>query len=309
MNEEAYVATTVTEPGANWIRRASWGAIFAGAFVSIVIQIMFTLLGAAIGFETLSSAQKSGAAQGLATGSGIWLLVTGLVSTWIGACVAGRLSGGPRRADGMVHGIVTWSVSIVAMFLFLATTAGAVLSGAGTLLGGALGFSAAAQVQPGQTTENPVAAATDSIKQMFSQQKGALSPTGRNENQQAPDKLTELAQNDPQLMTAVARMESAGGASQSSSDRQQVINLLTTKHSLSPQEAASLVDQWDQHFQQMRTKAERNVKQAGQAAAGVISNGALWGFIALLLGLLAAAWGGWAGTATLRETTVVVAPA
>src|SRR5262249_23501662 len=150
----------------------------------------------------------------------------GLISTWVGACVAGRLSGGPRRADGMLHGIVTWSVSIVAMFLLLATTAGAVLSGVGALFGGAVGTgTAVAQSQTGQDVKNTVAAAEDSLKQFFPHAGSLLPPTGRTEAQQVPGQLTELAAKDPQLMSALTRMESHGGASQDRADRDQVVNL------------------------------------------------------------------------------------
>lgn len=310
MNEEPYVGPEVVTPGVPRVRRACWGAIFAGAFVSVVIQMMFMLLGAAIGFAIIKPSQGSNSAQGLATGSAIWLLVTGLISTWTGACVAGRLSGGPRRADGMLHGIVTWSVSVVALFLLLATTAGAVLSGAGALFGGAVRSGAAvAQSQSGQGVQNTVAAAEDSIKQMFPQAGSLLPPTGRTEDQQVPGQLTDLAAKDPQLMAALTRMEKYGGASQDQADRQQVINLLTTKNNMSQEDAQNLVNQWDQQFQQLRAKTSKTVNETAQAASKGISTGAFWGFIALLLGLCVSAWGGWAGTASLRriETPVPAA--
>lgn len=92
----------MTQEQGDWVapsrvRRGSWGAIFAGVFVTIAVQLMFTLLGAGVGIARINSSAEH-STQALLTGSGIWLLVTGLVSLWIGACVAGRLCGGPRRA-------------------------------------------------------------------------------------------------------------------------------------------------------------------------------------------------------------------
>jgi len=37
-----------------------------------------------------------------------------------------------------------------------------------------------------------------------------------------------------------------------------------------------------------------------------VASGALWGFIALALGLIFAAWGGWVGTATVVRNVEVV---
>jgi hypothetical protein len=302
MREEDHVEKTVPRLAPSRVRRASWGAIFAGMFFTIVLQVMFTLLGAAIGFATVNPMTQQNPAEGLGTGSAIWLLVTSLISVWIGACVAGRLSGGPRRADGMIHGIVTWSVATLAMLFLLATAAGALLGGAGALLGNALSAQA-----PTQGGANAVGALGEQVKGMFPQAGGLLPPTGRTEGQQVPGQLTELAQQDAELAGALGRMEANGGASKSPQERDQVINLLTTKHNLSQPDAANLVNQWDQQFQQARGQAEQKARQAGQTAAKGISQGALWGFIALVLGLLAAAWGGWAGTASLPRPTEAAA--
>jgi hypothetical protein len=146
-----------------------------------------------------------------------------------------------------------------------------------------------------QTGQSPVSALGDEIKAMFPQAGKLLPPTGRSENEQVPGEITKLAAEDPQLADALARLESNGGVSKSTQDRDQVMSLLTTKHDLDQQNAANLLNQWDQAFQQERAKAG---KAASQAAEG-LSQGALWGFIALVLGLLVAAWGGWAGTASL----------
>ena len=117
--------------------------------------------------------------------------------------------------------------------------------------------------------------------------------------------MTALAQQDPELAAALARLESNRDATEGSKAREQVINLLTSKHNLNQEDAAGLLNQWDQQFQQLRAQTGEKVKQVGQSAAQGISQGALWTFIALLLGMLAAAWGGWSGTASLPKTSVV----
>jgi hypothetical protein len=274
--------------------RASWGAIFAGTFVIVVFQIMFTLLGTAIGFASINPNGSQTNGQNLAIGSAVWLLVTTLISIWVGACIAGRLSGGPRRADGLIHGIVTWSVATIIMAFLLTTALSALIGGATSLLSTALG---SGNGQTGQT----IAAAAEN---MFPGAGALLPPTGRTQGQQTPGQLTALAQQDPELATAVGKMASAG-AGNNAADRDQVVNLLVTKHNMDQQQAADLVAQWERNFQQVHAQVSQKAQQVGQQAAQGISQGALGAFIALILGLLVSAWGGWAGTASLPAAVEV----
>jgi len=41
--KENYIETTSPQPGV--LRRVSWGAVFAGVIVTVVLQLLFTLLG------------------------------------------------------------------------------------------------------------------------------------------------------------------------------------------------------------------------------------------------------------------------
>jgi hypothetical protein len=289
MKEEIRVEKTVA-PVPPFIWRVSWGAIFAGLFVTIVIQITLTMLGAAIGLASIEPLREQHPAQGMGLASGLWLLVSGLVSIWIGTCIAGRLCGSPARSDGLLHGIVTWSVSICVMLFLMATAAGAFLGGTGALLSGALAVGGSLTGQ-----QNKEVAVSEQIKAMFSQSGALLPPTGRTEGSQPPGKLTQLAQQDAELAAVLARMENQGGAAKSEAERDQVVSRLTSKHSLEQGQATSLVDQWDQQYQQLRGQAEQKLRQGGEVAARGLSQAALWGFIALLLGLFVAAWGGWAG--------------
>lgn len=239
-------STKIPASAPSLARRVSWGAIFAGLFVTIVIQLLFTLLGLAVGMVSMESMRDQGSGHKLALGAGIWLLVTGLISIWAGSCVAGRLCGGPLRSDGLIHGIVSWSVSTCATMFLLATTAGALLGGAGALLNGAIAVGGAA-------TGNDANLA--SIQESFPQVSANLAPTGRTPDSQAgaqPGQSVQQNQNDQQQ----------GNASSSSSS---------------------------------------------ESANRAVAQGALWGCIALVLGLLMAAWGGWTGTASLPMVDPVTA--
>src|SRR5882672_31327 len=261
MKEQVYVENAELTPP-SLTRRVSWGAIFAGFFVTMVIQLMLTLLGAAVGAASLEPFREPHSGQKVAIASGIWLLASGLISIWVGACVAGRLCGGPQRADGLIHGIVAWSVSTCATLALLATTIGAVIGGTAALLGGAL--------ELGNLTksEGTTAPLQEQVKNLFPQAGPSLPPTGRTEEgaqqqssqqqqgaqqqqgqQQPSGKLSDLAQKDPELSAALTDMQKKGGASQANEERDKAVNILTTKYNMDKQEAANLVQQWNPESQ------------------------------------------------------------
>lgn len=298
MNDEVYIEKTVS-PAPSLLKRISWGAIFAGLAASIVIQLMFTLLGISIGASTINPLEESNPAKGLGIGSALWLVVSGAVSLFAGAWIAGRLSGGPREVDGMLHGVITWSVATITTVLLAASAAGALVGGAGSLLAkaGGLGKSAADQVEPEQK-QQALATIEEQIKIMFPQV-DALTPTGRGETNQGPGMLTDLARKDPQLAAALTKMQARGGANTAAAERGEVVNLLTTKHGMDQQQATHIVTEWDQRFQQAKAQGEQKAREVGDKVAKGASKGALWGFIALAIGGIVAAWGGWIGSKSL----------
>jgi len=313
MKEEVDVENAELTPP-SLTRRVSWGAIFAGFFVTIVIQLTLTLLGAAIGIASLEPFREPHSGQKVAIASGIWLLASGLISIWVGACVAGRLCGGPQRADGLIHGIVAWSVSTCATLALLATTVGTVIGGTAALLGGAL--------ELGNLTksEETTAPLQQQVQDLFphsgsSPSAPLLPPTGRTEQgaeqpqsaqQQPAGKLNDLAQKDQELSTALTDMNNKGGPAQATGERDKAVNILTTKYKMDKQEAANLVQQWNPESRQGGAQTEQKANEAATATTRGLASGALWGFIALLLGLLFAAWGGWAGSASLLRNVQVV---
>ncbi|NLE29059.1 MAG: hypothetical protein GX629_05265 [Phycisphaerae bacterium] len=106
-------------------KRISWGAIFAGTFVAVIIQIMLTLLGVAIGLGSISPAEGEIASEALGTGAAIWWIISTLIALFIGGWVAAHFAGVVRTIDGALHGLVTWSLAMLLIFTMLGTTLGA----------------------------------------------------------------------------------------------------------------------------------------------------------------------------------------
>lgn len=99
-----------------------WGAVLAGVAVGISVQLALTLLGIATG---LSSTQVT---EGETIGSGplLWAGFSMLISAFVGGYVAARMSGLKRRADGILHGAVSWAVTTI-LFAVVATSMGGTL--------------------------------------------------------------------------------------------------------------------------------------------------------------------------------------
>jgi len=269
---------------------------------------MLTLLGVGIGAATIDPLKEQNPAQGLAIGSAIWLIVSALISIFVGSCIAGRLSGAPRRADGLLHGVVTWSAATLVTLFLLFSATGALLGGIGTLLSGVVsagGAAAGGVASGGGMDQNAMASLENKAKQIPGAD-ALLPPTGRDSSQMSPPgELTKMAQQNKELGAALARMEKNGGAEKSPSDRDQVVQILTSQQNMDQQRATQLVSQWDRQVQQTKQQAEQKARQAGDVAAKGVSKGAIWGFVALLLELGIAAWGGWAGAASLARGRTV----
>ena len=111
--------------------RISWGSVFAGAMIALATQLVLTLIGAAIGLATLDPAtgqSPSGTALGL--GAAIWLVVTSLVSLFLGGFVSARLGG---TFNGWLHGLTTWGTVVTMTMLLLTTAAGGLIGTASGL--------------------------------------------------------------------------------------------------------------------------------------------------------------------------------
>ncbi len=102
-----------------------WGAVLAGVAVGVSVQLVLTLLGIATG---LSSTEVS-EGEAMGTGPLIWAGFSMLIAAFVGGYVAARMSGLKRKADGVLHGAVSWAVTTI-LFAVLATSVG------GTLISG-----------------------------------------------------------------------------------------------------------------------------------------------------------------------------
>lgn len=272
------------------LRRISWGAIFAGAVVAISVQLVLSMLGLAIGLATVDPTVEARPAEGLGTGAGIWWVVTGLISLFIGGWVAGRLAAFPRWIDAMLHGLVVWGLTAVATVFLLG-------SGVTGLLGGALG-----------TVSQAAVSAAPAAADEFGEQDGSIS----RQAQQAWDRIRgeanqlmggqgqqgRMTTGDPQVDRTLNQLLSDRVTEQ---DRTAAVNLLVNRADMSREEAQRTVDRWEQAYQDARydgrlygspEQREAETPQTAENALDTATAAAVWAFFAMLLGAIAAAWGG-----------------
>jgi hypothetical protein len=162
--------------------RVSWGAVFAGVILSLIVYLLFSVLGTAIGASILSPMSQPNPMEGFGLGSGVWMLVTTVVAVFIGSYFAGRCA----PVLGWLHGLLAWAV----MILFAAYGMATVLGGAVSLAGSVASTSATvgAASHQAQTDGSMLGSAKQQIQSaVAAATSAASSPQAQQDAQQAAD--------------------------------------------------------------------------------------------------------------------------
>lgn len=107
----------------------SWGGIFSGAFMYIMIETTFGLLGAAIWSSASTPSAGVPTTPMSSTGFQVWMVVLSIIALYFAGRTSSKLLYGPAdRNLGMYHGLVTFGLSIFTTILVIA------LASAGTTI-------------------------------------------------------------------------------------------------------------------------------------------------------------------------------
>ena len=109
---------TIAEVGRIPTRRVWWSAVFAGTFFAFGVMLILSFFGLAIG---AAMATPQGATGEVTVWAGIWSLVTVFFGFFFGGWMAARLSGSQAKADGRLHGLVTWGLGASTIFYLTVT--------------------------------------------------------------------------------------------------------------------------------------------------------------------------------------------
>jgi hypothetical protein len=264
--------STVATDRLDYIRRISWGAIFAGVVTFFAIHITLSLLGLGIGASTVDPKQEANPASGLGIGGAIWFFISGLLALFAGGWVAGRVAGVPERGDGRLHGFMAWALATVLSVFMLTTAVSGLLGGTASMLG-RMG-STAAQTVAGQQGQSAGA-------------------------QQADVDVTSLA-TDPETQELAKKIYQQG--QMTPQDREQLVSKLSQNSNISRPDAEKKVAQFEQSIQRARAQMgnlEQKAREAGDKAATGVSAAGIGSFFMFLLGAVAATFGGGMGAERL----------
>lgn len=287
------VLTTEVLPEARHVhRRVSWQAILAGVIVTVSVQILLSLLGAGIGLGMVhTNAGTSPDASSFGIGAGLWWLVSNLIALACGGYVAAWMAGLSERFDGMLHGVVTWGIAMLLTVYLLS-------SAIGGLIGGAL-----------SVTGSTLSAAGDSVKSAAPQvaQMAGVSPDMLQQQAQA---YLQPASTDPATMSAPDAQKAiaselatyATGGPDAAAAKDRIVAITAAQMHVSKDDATKRFDALQAKATQVKDRTVQTAKAAADNSASAASTGSFLAFVTLLLGAIAAAFGG--ATAVRRRAMV-----
>ena len=322
----------VHESGVGTVTRVSWGAIVAGAVVSVALMILFATFGIGIGAAAVDPQFDRNPTEGIATFAGIYLVVTQLIALGAGGFVAARMAGIPRTISSLLHGAAVWAVATVFLAWASVTGTGAVFGAAGSLLSGAASTVAAAgeaivpddislpdpsevanqlsiedlpeDVQTtlresGITDENLRTEAKAAFRNVFSETEQAAAMAEARSTLQ--DIVTSPSDIGADLDDFADKMLGGPNAILSEEDRREALDTLERRLDISPQEAeqivASIQSGIETSINELRgavEMAQTRAIAAAQSASDALASLALLLSLASLLGLAAACGGAFA---------------
>lgn len=271
----------------------SWGAVIAGVVAALVLQLMLNMLGVGLGLASFNTneALNNPDAQTASLATAGWFIVATLVASFVGGIAAGRLSGSPNRDTGRWHGLIAWCAGTLVIFYLLSTAIGGIVGGAYSAVSGVVGGAGKAVAQAagaaGGNTDDPLGL-QGRVRSLLGQ--------GQNDTQAAQNDLVEYFR-----AVATGDQQTAQGA------RDRAVNDVARVANISPDEARQRLDQAQQQVQQAADQAKQQARATAEAARKAVSQGSIWGFVALLVGAIFAWFGGGVGTPrremALAETT------
>lgn len=147
LDRDLQTAGTAAAPTAReW--GVDWNGIWAGYMVWVGVEVVLLSLVLGIGFSSVNPLLASSWA-GMGRGVVIWAVIVTLISTFIGAWVAGRTPAATRRR-GIAKGVTLWGLIVLSVIMVVGWAAGrATMVAAGAA--GAVGTAAPAAMQTGIT--------------------------------------------------------------------------------------------------------------------------------------------------------------
>ncbi|AGA08369.1 PhnA-like protein [Sinorhizobium meliloti] len=266
------------------VNQISWGAVFAGVALALAVQFLLNLLGVGIGAAVIDPATADNPNPStFSIAGGLWFVVSGIVAAFVGGYVASRVSGRPSKATGSYHGLISWAVTTLVVLYLLTTSVGTLVGGAfsglSSIVGG-VGKTAAT------VTTAAAPAVASSVDPMADIERQIRSATGGND----PAALRDAA-------VAAMRAVVTGDEATAEEARNRAAEAVARAQNIPVDQARTQVQQYEESYRASFERAKQQATEAADTAATVVSSGALLGFVSLVIGAVAAWFGGASGTA------------
>lgn len=124
-----------------------WKPVVSGALAGFAVTLIFTTLGAAIGF-TAGAASHGADGQAVGIGAGIWWLLTVIAAGFVGGRVLSQTARRDAHYYPVTYGMLTWVLGVIILLFLLAI-------GVGNMIGGLGGGMAATAARHGSTAVTP----------------------------------------------------------------------------------------------------------------------------------------------------------
>lgn len=302
-------------------RMVSWGAVLGGVVTAVAVQIVLTVLGMAIGLSIIAPSGDQADPQAFGIGAGIWWLVTGLISLFLGGWVAGRVAGYPQYFESAMQGFLTWCTVTFISALLVTSAGGALLSGAMSVMANSLqsGGEDLAESTRGLFGDDDVRGGSSANYQIGNR-------SGRQHDEirrQVDDLVRESGGSQRDTDEVMMEIEYVIiGQAHTPADRQAAVDTLVAHTSLSRAEAQQLLARWQNQaagegeFDTREAQRDRSQSRSGshqtgagddadlqkqaERVAGAAAGGSWWTLLALVLGATVATIGGTLGPAAFR---------
>lgn len=276
------------------VNRISWGAVFAGVVIALVTQLILNMIGVGVGAATIDPATAGGTPSlfNFSLSAAIWWTVSGIIAAFIGGFAAGRLAGEPRQSTAAWHGLTSWALATLMVFYLLTTSLTALIGGtvnAATGVVGAVGNTLGTAVTTTAATAGDVAASDEvnfeAIIQDIQQMAQAEVPQEAVDSAIASVRaaVTGEGVDDPQAIEEAAQA-------------------LAEVRDIPVAEARIEVEGYVAQYQQTVATAQEGAVEIADTASDTVASTALLGALALLLGAIAAWFGGRAGSVKPTDT-------
>lgn len=267
--------TPAEDMRSNVINRVNWGAILAGTAIALVTHMLLSMVGIGIGASTLDPGTGDNPSiAGFSISAGIWWAVSGIIASFLGGFAAGRLAGVPKESTASWHGLTSWAATTLVIFYLLTSTIGTMLGGTLSTVTSAIGGVAqTAATGAAQSGTDPFTA----IQQAIQGQPAGAGATG------------DQAVRDAAISSVRALL--TGNAADATKARDDAAQAIARAQGIPIEQARTQVQQYEQQYRDTAQQAT----QVADTAATTVSTGALLSAAALLLGAIAAWFGGRAG--------------